>query len=391
MPLMVSIDVPIYPDRAASIRAGLDPGAASIAVDLGAITQEERDLLADNSGKPVSVTTPTVEDLFEALRAASAEEQATLAEVLDAYRAVLQERRVKTWREQLPSGGATYDVVEPGWPNVGRGIPGRRNWGEVMAKHQDKVRQITHGDEAAAWLRELVTLNTESRERARNEHHDIEEARNQERDHGIARLREWALRNGSERVRLLIEEEMDSWFSVAEEEYFTLHTPEGFTPLADDDYVRSLPTPDAADIHALRDARRIAAAEDALGEPELVWIGKVIGPGQLPGRPAVRLAATGPHGAQRLVWRAVAEDTSPRTTDSEATVDEPHEPSEWPDPDDLPRPTLDEAIDDLRGLIDQLDDVRPDGMTSVFYIHAYNQLIESSRQLLEALEAEPTA
>jgi hypothetical protein len=59
---MVTIDVPIYPDHAASIRAGLDPAAASIAVELDAITPEERDLLADHGGVPVTVTTPTVDD-----------------------------------------------------------------------------------------------------------------------------------------------------------------------------------------------------------------------------------------------------------------------------------------------------------------------------------------
>lgn len=387
---MVTIDVPIYPDRAASIRAGLDPGAASIAVDLDAITQEERDLLADHGGKPVTVTTPTVEDLFEALRTAAAGERAKLAEILDAHRAVLQERRVRTWREQLPSGGAAYDVVEPDWPNVGRGTPWRRNWGEIMARHHDKVRQITHGDEAAAWLRELLTLNTESRQRARNEQHELDQARQREHEQGIARLKEWAMRNSSERVRLLIEEEMDSWFSAAEDEYFADHTPDGFAPLTDGDHVRSLPAPDAADIHALRDARRIAAAVAALGEPELVWIGKVVGPDQIPGGPAVRLAITGPHGAQRAVWRAVAEDSPTSAGKPEATVDDPEDPHEWLDPDAIPAPTVGEAIDDLRGLIAGFDDVRPDDMTNFFYIHAYNQLIESGRQLLEAIETDST-
>lgn len=387
---MVTIDVAIYPDRAASIRAGLDPDTASIAVDLDASTQEERDLLADHSGQPVNVTTPTVEHLFEALRAAAAEEHATLTEILDAHRTVLQERRVQTWQEPLPSGEATYDVVKPDWPAAGRAIPGRDNWTKVMAKHHRKVHQITHGTEATEWVRELDALNAESSERARRAHLDAEEARQRQHELGIARLRQWATRNGSERVRLLIEEEMNAWIDVAEDEYFTLHTPDRFTPLTDDHYVRALPAPDADDIHALRDSRRVAATDDALGEPELVWIGKVIGRDQLLGRSAVRVAITGPHGIQRLIWRPVVEGFPTTAADAGVAGEAPGAAEEWPDLDEMPAPTLTEAIDDLRGLIDTFDDVRPDDMTSFFYAHAYNQLIESGRQLLEAIENDST-
>lgn len=49
-------------------------------------------------------------------------------------------------------------------------------------------------------------------------------------------------------------------------------------------------------------------------------------------------------------------------------------------------PTLTEAIEDLRGLIDDFDDVRPDDMTVHFYIHAFNMLIETGRDLVRALD-----
>lgn len=389
---MVRIDVAIHPDRAASIRAGLDPDTSSVAVDLDAITQEERDLLADHSGDPVNVATPTVGNLFEALRAAAAEEQATLTEILDAHRAVQQERRVHTWQETLPNGEVAYDVVRPDWPTASRALPGRDAWSSVMAKHHRKVHQITHGPEATEWMRELDVRNAESREWARRAQRDAEEARRREHEQRLTRLRRWALRSGSERVRLLIEEEMAAWIDVAEEEYFTLHTPDGFTPLTDDHYVRALPAPEAEDIHALRDVRRIAASDVAFGEPDLVLIGTNASRGQLPGRSAVRLSITGPHDVQRAVWRpVVGEGTPTRAADVAAGIEAPDGSDSWPDVDEMSTPTLVEAIDDLRGLVDSFDHMRPDQMTGVFYAHAYNQLIESGQQLLDALEADAAA
>lgn len=62
---MVTITVHIYPERAATIRAGLDPETTHLEVDLDAISQEERDLLADHTSQPVYVTTPTAEHLFK--------------------------------------------------------------------------------------------------------------------------------------------------------------------------------------------------------------------------------------------------------------------------------------------------------------------------------------
>lgn len=50
-------------------------------------------------------------------------------------------------------------------------------------------------------------------------------------------------------------------------------------------------------------------------------------------------------------------------------------------------PTLSEAIEDLRGLIDDFDDVRPGDMTVHFYVHAFNMLIETGRDLVQALDS----
>lgn len=49
-------------------------------------------------------------------------------------------------------------------------------------------------------------------------------------------------------------------------------------------------------------------------------------------------------------------------------------------------PTVTEAIEDLRGVIDDFDDVRPDEMTDLFYVHGYNMLIETARNLVQALD-----
>lgn len=52
-----------------------------------------------------------------------------------------------------------------------------------------------------------------------------------------------------------------------------------------------------------------------------------------------------------------------------------------------PRPSVIEAIEDLRGVIDDFDDVPLDQMTDLFYVHAYNMLIEPARTLVEVLDA----
>lgn len=379
---MVTIQVPIYVDRAATIRAGLDPSTESIAVDLDAITQEERDLLADHMGAPIAVTTPTVEDLFETLRATAAAVDALLAELLEAHRDVLRERRVKTWQEPIMSfGEETYEVTEPDWPRIRRtAVPGGPDPLDVMAKHRDKVREITHGAQAAAWRRELDAINQESRDRALREWHEAEEARTRARDEGIARLKEWAMTNGSERVRLLIEENMATWYGVAEDEFFADHTPAGFRPFVDNPYAPPLPAPDAADIHALREARFLAATDDCVGDPALVWLRRPAGPEHDPGGSAVQLTITAPHGSTPVVWRWVS--TSHSLTTHQPAPGESE--ADWLDL----APTVAEAVEEFRRLLDAFDDVRPDEMTTMFYMHAFNELTASGRQLLETLDTD---
>lgn len=387
---MVTITVAIYPERAASIRAGLDPATTSLEVDLDVISQEERDLLADHGSKPVYVATPTLEHLFEELRAATARESVTLAEILEAHREALRERRVTTWQEQVvPSSEETYPVSQPEWPKSGRGAIRSSDWTDVMVKHRAKIHEITHGDEAGEWVRELDGINKKARERAFRDWQEAEAAKDRAREEGIARLKEWAVSNGSERVRLLIEENMASWYGVAEDEFFADHIPAGFALLTDEDFVRSLPAPDAVDIRALREARHIAAEDTALGAPHLVWIGKIDGPDKTEGHPAVRLSVTGPHGAQCLVWRAVAEDSPADLVEHGATTDDPTDVGESTAKYRTTPLLLASAIEDLRHLINAFDDAAPAEMGPLFYAHAHTELIESGRRLIAVLGTGP--
>jgi hypothetical protein len=381
---MVVIQVAIYPERAATIRAGLDPTTTSVAVDLEAITQDERDLLADHDGNPVDVATPTVPDLFASLRASAADERTRLDQVRDAFLAVLRERRTKTWQREIKPGGVAHDVAEPDWPSW-RNLGGT-DWERLLVRHRSEIQSITEGDEALAWTSELENLNRAAHHHAVAAQSAAEEAAEHQRQNATARLREWVTDHGSPRVCLLVEEGYESWYALAEDEFFTAHTPDGFTPLSDDHHVRSLPAPEARDIEALRDARLVAAAEEVAGEPDLIWVGRVPGPGLAPGLPAIRLTLTAHNGAQRSIWRPTSPE--PSTVVEPAAAARHLDPTSWPDPDDIPAPTVARAIDDLRVLIDSFEDMRTDQMTDLFYAHAYNQLIESGRQLLEALEAE---
>lgn len=47
--------------------------------------------------------------------------------------------------------------------------------------------------------------------------------------------------------------------------------------------------------------------------------------------------------------------------------------------------SLPEAISEAVGLLDAFDDTRPDEMTALFHIHAYNELTIMLRDLLAAL------
>lgn len=302
---MVAIDIAVYPDRAATIRAGLDPATTTITVDLDAITPDERDLLADHAGSPIPVATPTVKDLFQALRDAAAEERARREQLLGVYADALRERRTTTRREQITPGGVGYDVIRPDWP-ISRSLFGRTHDPNLLFRYRDEIREITEGDEATTWINEIEKINHAARQRALTEQRQADEATARERDEAVERLRVWARDHGSERVRLLIEEDYPSWHDIAEGEFYIAHTPNGFTPLTGDHVVMTLPAPEPADIHALRQARQIVAAEECLGDPKLVRV--FLDAAHETAHPALQLTITGPHGGHRIVWHPVHAD-----------------------------------------------------------------------------------
>lgn len=306
---MATIDVPVHPDRSASIRAGIDPGTTSVPVDLDAITQAERDLLADHDATPVAVTTPTTAALFDALRTTADQERAELDTILDAHRAILRQRRVRTWRNETKPNGVKYDVVQPDWPNP-RSIRGRDR-AKVARSDYLKVREITESEDARAWAEELEATNQRAREAAWAQQQELDQQEALERERSIDRLRCWATEHGSERVRLLIEESLGAWCTVAEDEFFETHTPHGFVPVADNQVDTPLPAPTATEIHALRAARETAAADPALSNVRLALITTYVTHEPKRDHTAVGLDITAPHGASLAVWETVTLEPVP--------------------------------------------------------------------------------
>lgn len=203
--------------------AGLDPTTSSVRFDLDAMTEDERDLLADHGRSPVIVTVPTQEAVLQTLRTAASEEREQLEEILTAYRDVLHERRTHSWRSQTREDGVTFEVIEPDWPN--KPGAGRRDRVSLLAKYREQIEEITVGEEARAWTEDLDVCNRQARDDAWTRQHQLDREEERQRVEAVGRLRDWALVDGSERVRLLIEEDMDAWYAIAEDEYFTEHTP----------------------------------------------------------------------------------------------------------------------------------------------------------------------
>lgn len=310
---MVSIEVAIIADRAASIRAGLNPEATSVQVDLDAITQVEPDLLADHDRPPVAVDLPTAEALFDVLRATEAAEQAKLAEILDAYTTTLQQRRTKSWQNHLKPSGTAYDVLAPDWPSVPMND---RGWSQTIAKHRDKDNAITESPDALTWRTTIDKANKHAQQQAWTRQQEQQEQEALEQRHAVERLRDWALEHGSERVQLLIEEDIPTWYGLAEDEYFTAHTPQGFAPLAEDETAHAVSVPTAEDIHALRAVRTIAETDPVFDQARLAAIATFSQAGRTFKHIAAGLTITAPHGAQHTVWRAVAKPSPPGETAS---------------------------------------------------------------------------
>lgn len=368
---MATVIFTIRANRADFIRAGADPATKSLAVNLAEIDAEGRELLAsyaeaNDALHPVEVSAPTVQALLGALadqrvvqQEKAAQEDNTRRALIAELRDVIADRKTRERQGEKPStrvaqarkaleGRAlrarvqltlrtlvSFSAIEPDWP-----------WQFTSFKpfHLDEALDGTDGQ---AWLAELDCENQERFEAA--EAAEIRrlgdlvaagEAALAAAADGLSRLKQWGLDSGSERVRLLIEEDHPGWESVCADEFLEVHTPDGYEPMptvialpagevaVSDTDVKDRTKPQAADIHALRSARALCAASpvalpaaervrqheiQVLSEPELAWVVLTGTAGEWDSEPwevtdkwaGVGLTVTAPNGASRTAWHRV--------------------------------------------------------------------------------------
>jgi len=300
------MQIHLTPSPAAYIRGGYDPDTqTTITVDLAALTEGQRTLLAEYTALDlrgqhrllrsphtqhlIPVTAPTTEAVLDAAAAvreadrARAEQaqareqarvQAEIATMLDALRSRPERTGLRYLRQSAPGAPAedVSSIISGPGVCVEYEIP-RADWPFHLASEQ--VRAIQESADARAWQADLdaraeaARAQAVARLAAEWEGHRAREARDQRQEED---LRTWALEHGSDRMRLLLEEEHDAWRAIAEGEYLDAHTPEGFTRLPES-YVRKDRTkPAAADILALREARALVEEDITLSAPEMEWI-----------------------------------------------------------------------------------------------------------------------
>jgi hypothetical protein len=251
---------------------------------------------------------PSADDVIAACRQADAREAAEQAERERVAREV-REQALQVLRERRTTTRSWGEIV-PDWPVT---------WGEAGRAALDEVRALP---EAQAWLAELQEQNARAKAEAEAAREAERAKAEAERERALAQLREWALQHGSERVRLLIEEQHRSWRVIAEEEFLRAHVPQGWVALDDlgSFAVRERTKPQVADILALREARALAGAEPAFRDPEMRWLvvyrpatedeiedGLADDDGEIVDRkfPAIVAEIVAPTGARLEIYRAV--------------------------------------------------------------------------------------
>lgn len=278
--MMATMRVRVKPDYRAWIAAGHDPGEDVLTVDLDGLSPEDRALLArwvtmtagdlmtrgeyriGRAGCPdVIIPLPTVDALMTALRAAEAQQAA--------QEEAERQRYEESIRQALEAPLEAW-ITKPfrGVPRV-NDMPTRVF---LTAKAQRDPRIQARRQEAE---QHALPAAMEEYERAQQAEAERQRAEAAERQRQEEELRQWALKRGSERVRLLIEEEHPAWRPVAESEFLTAYTPEGFTPLEELQIytVHDRTKPHVADIVGLREARALVEASNGvLAEPRMAWI-----------------------------------------------------------------------------------------------------------------------
>lgn len=337
--MAVTVTFPVISDRAAFIRAGHDPEISSIAVDLETIDQNGRALLADYDTHrltAIKVTAPTAEALVDALQRRADEKKATDAEreelvknalekMLDHYRKKISQRKADELRKPVH-----VDAPEEGWyihKTANLSGPADMSKAQHLC-HDDSTaaREVIQRAEATvaewpelkAWENELHKENEAARAKAKAEAEQQKELKKAKADE----LRAWGVDHGSQRVRLLIEEDHIAWKTITEDEFLDQQTPAGYAPVPVP--VRDRTKPKAADLLALREARTLAEASNGvLTEPRMGWIVTYRTPsegdadwddrdadGEVPDRKyaAIGITVTTPTGKTRDVWHEVTDD-----------------------------------------------------------------------------------
>lgn len=120
---------------------------------------------------------------------------------------------------------------------------------EAKAQEYIKIQEVKKAERQAA---------IEKREQEKAEKQAAHEAVKEE-------LRQWAIKNGSELLKLRIEEGFN-WFDLAHEEWFLTHTPEGWEPQDnyETDECWDYNNPTLEHIQALRDARKVVESPELL-------------------------------------------------------------------------------------------------------------------------------
>ena len=286
-------------DQAAAIRGGHnDHGQREREIDVAALSQEDRDLLAsvidyegkatrvpNGSGQVVSVTAdaPTAAGLMAGVRRAVAEaarlaagrrakedEELALTEAEDA--AALAEKRLRK------SACGFYDQWEP---DHGRG------WRLLnYAKGREAELATRNSPAWSAWLEEIAARNAAEKaaydaraaeKRAADERAAAEKKAREEA--GRAVLRAWAKEHGGDLARLRLEEGYDCWLTAARDDYAEsvfAAVAAGLEPAEEPDGTDGRPEveerkcPAAAEIKALRAVR--TACEGHPAAAELVYV-----------------------------------------------------------------------------------------------------------------------
>ncbi|WP_433717036.1 hypothetical protein ACQP2U_42530 (plasmid) [Nocardia sp. CA-084685] len=305
-----TVAFPVAPDRAAYVRHGFDPSTDTIAVDLGSVTQDDRDLLAvylEQVSQPhyggkrrVAVTAPTTAELLEALHARHAAEREwreqrdhDRAERIDCARAIVDERRTTTRTKVVTYEGQTmsYEILVPDCLDLDQ-------TGFVLGEPD-----IAEAAGAGEWLSELAAENSRRQAAAHTALQQRVTRERAEKDAVVEVMRQWAQKCGSEGLQMQVQH--GTWLAACEKEWQLAHGPADFHFLLPGQSVAGdVPAPTATDLEALQAVRQICDGT-TVSDPRLARIREANGR-KSQSYTAVGVAITAPTGKRRILWRSTA-------------------------------------------------------------------------------------